>query len=66
MKRRDIYLLIFVLVLLGVALWSILPIHTNLLSEHGLKLGLDLKGGSYLVYQADLSELGPNENPSKS
>jgi len=62
MQRRDIYLLISVLVLLGVALWSILPIRANLLGENGLKLGLDLKGGSYLVYQADLSELGPDEN----
>ncbi len=65
MRRRGIYLLIFILALLGLSLWSILPVHTNLLGEHGLKLGLDLKGGSYLVYQADLSELGPDENPSE-
>ena len=65
MRRRDIYLLIFILALLGLSLWSILPVHTNLLGEHGLRLGLDLKGGSYLVYQADLSELGTDENPSE-
>jgi len=65
MRRRDLYLLISILVLLGISLWSILPIQTDLLGEKGLKLGLDLKGGSYLVYQADLSELGPDENPSE-
>jgi len=39
------------------------PFNTKLLGPNGLSLGLDLKGGSYLVYQADLTELGPDENP---
>ena len=36
-----------------------MPVNTKLLSPNGLRLGLDLKGGSYLVYQADLSAIEP-------
>jgi preprotein translocase subunit SecD len=36
------------------------PIDTKLLGPHGLRLGLDLKGGSQLLYQADLSMKAPN------
>ena len=60
MRRRSIYLLIFILVLFGLALWSIVPINTNLLAPDGLRLGLDLKGGSYLVYQADVNDIEPD------
>jgi preprotein translocase subunit SecD len=48
-------------VLLGLALWSILPVNTKLLGPNGLTLGLDLKGGSQLLYEANLSQ-----NPSVS
>lgn len=42
------------------------PFNTKLVGENGrLNLGLDLLGGSYLVYQADLTELGPNEDPDQ-
>jgi preprotein translocase subunit SecD len=58
-RRRNVYLLIFILVLFGFALWSIVPVNTKLLGPNGLRLGLDLKGGSYLVYQADLSGIEP-------
>ena len=34
-----------------------MPINTKLLGPNGLRQGLDLKGGSYLVYQADLSDV---------
>ena len=60
MRRRSIYLLIFVLVLLGLALWSIVPINTKLLGPDGLRLGLDLKGGSQLLYEANLSMKDPD------
>jgi preprotein translocase subunit SecD len=55
LKRRNIYLLIFILVLFGFALWSVVPLDRTVLGRHGLTLGLDLKGGSYLVYQANLT-----------
>jgi preprotein translocase subunit SecD len=59
LRRGNVYLLIFILVLFGFALWSIVPVNTNLLGPNGLRLGLDLKGGSYLVYQADVSGIEP-------
>ena len=60
MRRRSIYLLIFILVLFGLALWSIVPINTKLLGPDGLRLGLDLKGGSQLLYEANLSMKDPD------
>jgi len=60
LRRRSIYLLIFILVLFGVALWSIVPINTKLLGPDGLRLGLDLKGGSQLLYEANLSMKDPD------
>ena len=59
MRRRNVYLLIFILVLFGFALWSIVPLDRNVFGREGLRLGLDLAGGSYLVYQADLSGIEP-------
>jgi len=35
------------------------PVNTKLLGPNGLRLGLDLKGGSQLLYQADLSKKDP-------
>jgi len=35
------------------------PVNTNLLGPDGLRLGLDLKGGSQLLYKADLSLKDP-------
>jgi len=60
LRRRSIYLLIFILVLFGVALWSIVPINAKLLGPDGLRLGLDLKGGSQLLYEANLSMKDPD------
>lgn len=59
MKRRNVYLLIFILVLFGFSLWSIVPLDRSVLGRHGLRLGLDLAGGSYLVYQANLTGIEP-------
>ena len=54
MKRSNVYLLIFILALFGFALWSVIPLDRTVLGREGLRLGLDLAGGSYLVYEADL------------
>ena len=59
MRRRSVYLLIFILALFGFALWSIVPLDRNVFDREGLRLGLDLAGGSYLVYQADVSDIEP-------
>lgn len=36
-----------------------MPLDRNVFGREGLRLGLDLAGGSYLVYQADLSGIEP-------
>ena len=60
MRSRNVYLLIFILALFGFALWSVVPINAKLLGPNGLRLGLDLKGGSQLLYEADLSKKDPS------
>jgi preprotein translocase subunit SecD len=59
LRRRIVYLLIFILVLFGFALLSVVPLDRNVLGREGLRLGLDLAGGSYLVYQGNLSDVEP-------
>ena len=59
MRRGTVYLLIFILVLFGFALWSVVPLDRNVLDREELRLGLDLAGGIYLVYQADTSNIEP-------
>ncbi len=54
--KRDSYFLVFILLLVGLALWTILPTNSVRLGRNGFTLGLDLKGGTHLVYQADLSQ----------
>lgn len=49
--------MIFILALFGFALWSIVPLDRNVFGRENLRYGLDLKGGSYLVYEADLSDV---------
>ncbi|MEA1872012.1 MAG: protein translocase subunit SecD [Chloroflexota bacterium] len=60
MRRGNLYLLIFIIALAGFALWSVVPLDRNVFGREGLRLGLDLAGGSYLVYQADVSDIEPN------
>ncbi len=62
MRRGTVYLLIFILALFGFALWSIVPLERNVFGREGLRLGLDLAGGSYLVYQADVSNVTENRD----
>jgi preprotein translocase subunit SecD len=57
MTRRNrtpfiIITIIFVLVILVVV-----PLDKGVLGKRGMRLGLDLQGGTHLVYQADFSEL---------
>jgi preprotein translocase subunit SecD len=59
-KRREAALLGFIIILCALSLWSVLPVRSNLLGENGLRLGLDLRGGSQLLYLADLSKKDPS------
>jgi preprotein translocase subunit SecD len=59
LRSKNVYLLVFIIALFGFALWSVVPLDRNVFGREGLRLGLDLKGGSYLVYQADVSNVTP-------
>ncbi len=61
MKTSNILLLLLILALLGFSLWADIPLDSERLGRQGLTLGLDLKGGSYLVYEADLSKKDPGQ-----
>ncbi len=56
MTRKNIIVLVIILVIFGFGLWTILPLDSNRLGRDGLKLGLDLVGGVHLVYQADFAD----------
>jgi len=62
LKKENIYLLILILLLFGFALWAVVPLDSERLGRQGLTLGLDLKGGSHLVYEADLSQKDPSQS----
>ncbi len=62
MTRGSILVLLFILVLFAFGLWVLLPMDSEKLGRHGLVLGLDLRGGSHLVYQADLSLKDPSQS----
>jgi preprotein translocase subunit SecD len=59
MKRGDLYLLALILILFIFSLWVILPGHA-IFGRSDFQLGLDLKGGTHLVYSADLSQKDPS------
>ncbi|MEW6141882.1 MAG: protein translocase subunit SecD [Chloroflexota bacterium] len=60
--RKDFWILIFILLLFGLALWTITPIDSERFGRHGIQLGLDLRGGSHIVYEADLSKKDPSQS----
>ena len=53
--------MVFVLLVFVFSLWSVFPLDSERFGREGLTLGLDLKGGSYLVYQADLTKKDPGQ-----
>jgi len=61
LKRGNTPLLIFILVLFGLSLWFIWP-GNGFDDRKDFKLGLDLKGGSHLVYSIDLSKKDPAQS----
>ena len=58
MKKGNAPLLILILILFGFTLWVILP-GNGIFGRDEFKLGLDLKGGSHLVYSIDLTKKDP-------
>ena len=58
--------MIFILILFAFALWAILPLGSERLGRKGLRLGLDLVGGTQLVYMADLSKKAPSQTDEEA
>ncbi len=58
MKRGNAPLLIFILIIFGFCLWVIFP-GNGIFGRDEFKLGLDLRGGSHLVYSIDLTKKDP-------
>jgi preprotein translocase subunit SecD len=61
-KRGSAYILIFILILLGFGIWAVFPLGSEKFGRKGLTLGLDLRGGSHIVYEADLSKKDPSQS----
>jgi preprotein translocase subunit SecD len=61
-KRSDLLLLLSVVGLFALALTAILPPESTRLGRTGFRLGLDLKGGTHLVYEADLTKRDPAQS----
>jgi len=58
---RNSWLLLIVVVIFALALAVVFPIERGLLSHSAVRLGLDLQGGTRLVYRADLSNIPEKE-----
>ena len=57
-KRITALIVLSLGVFLGIVLFnSVKPGNTNIVARHPFRLGLDLSGGSYLLYKADISSL---------
>lgn len=61
MKKGNTYVLILILIIFGFCIWSILPA-TDIFGRNDFKLGLDLRGGSHLVYSIDLAKKDPSQS----
>jgi len=59
MTRKNRLPLITVSIIFALALLVVLPINEGILGKRGMRLGLDLQGGTHLVYQADFSSIEP-------
>ena len=59
MKKNSKGLLIFILILFGFSLWVVWP-NRDIGGRKDFVLGLDLKGGSQLIYSANLSGKDPS------
>src|SRR4030042_4862601 len=61
MRRGNAPLLIFILILFGFCMWVIFP-GNGIFGRDEFKLGLDLRGGSHLVYSIDLTKKDPSQS----
>jgi preprotein translocase subunit SecD len=59
-KKKSLYIVLSILLALFLLASAIVfPLDKGLLGNRGILLGIDLQGGTYLVYEADLSSIEP-------
>ncbi len=61
MIRRNTQVFILVMIIFTLALLVVLPVEKGILGNAGIRLGLDLQGGTHIVYRADLSSVAPGD-----
>lgn len=66
MIKRDRATLIMISIMFALALLVVFPIGKGILGQKGIRLGLDLVGGSHLVYQAQFSEGATSEEKARN
>ena len=64
MPRRNTQIIILVLIIFILAALVVLPLDDGVLGGLGVRLGLDLQGGTHIVYQVDFSAVAPGEEAS--
>ncbi|MEE8471799.1 MAG: protein translocase subunit SecD [Dehalococcoidia bacterium] len=68
MRRRNTQVLLAIFILAALGGWFLAVPRTDLpwpggrFVREGMRLGLDLRGGTHMVMQADLSQIGPDED----
>ena len=65
MARRENFLFLFVIILVALALCIVFPTNSGVLGKKGFQYGLDISGGSRLLYSADLSKKDPSETDAQ-
>ena len=65
MKKGTKGLLIFIVILFGFTLWVVWPNH-EIRGHIGFRLGLDLQGGTRLLYSANLSMKDPSQTDAQA
>ncbi len=61
MPRRNTLILIAALAIFALAVLVAFPLEAGILGKKGIRLGLDLQGGTRIVYKADLSSIDPSQ-----
>jgi len=56
MIKYSKWIMLFIIGLIVLSIWTVYP------PQEKIKLGLDLKGGTHLVLEADLTKLPPGES----
>jgi preprotein translocase subunit SecD len=60
LKKSNNIMLLFILIIFVLSIWIILP-STDLFGRKDFLLGLDLRGGSHLIYKVDLTKKDPGQ-----